>query len=138
MSLHSTHKPVSNDAILHLPDDQSINLPVKPVVIGRFRCPVKEIYMKNQLLAVLAVGLLAGPMVAQAQAEYDFQLIDHPGTPQTQVFGVNDRGDAVGHGIGDTQGYPFVYASKKGTLTDLATGAGYRVSRHAGRWWRYG
>ena len=125
MSLHSTHKPVSNDAILHLPDGQSINLPVKPVVIGRFRCPGKEIHMKNQLLAVLAVGLLAGPMVAQAQAEYDFQLIDHPGTPQTQVFGVNDRGDAVGHGIGDTQGYPFVDASKKGTFTNLATAAGY-------------
>ena len=28
MSLHSAHKPVSNDAILYLPDGQSIELPV--------------------------------------------------------------------------------------------------------------
>jgi hypothetical protein len=125
MSLHSTNKPVSNDAILYLPEGQSINLPVKPVVIDRFRCPGKVIHMKNQFLAVLAVGLLAGPMVAQAQAEYDFQLIDHPEGLRTQVFGVNDRGDAVGNGNTDTQGYPFVYASKKGTFTDLATAAGY-------------
>jgi hypothetical protein len=125
MSLHSTHKPVSNDAILYLPDGQSINLPVKGVVIGRFRCPGKEIHMKNQLLAVLAVGLLAGPMVAQAQAEYDFQLIDYPGTLRTQVFGVNDRGDAVGNGKTDTNSFPFVYKSKKGTFTDVANAAGY-------------
>jgi hypothetical protein len=77
----------------------------------------------NQLLAVLAVGLLAGPMVAQA--EYDFQLIDHPGTPETQVFGVNDRGDIVGNGATDTNSFPFVYASKKGTFTDVANVAGY-------------
>ena len=128
MSLHSAHKLVSNGSFLYLPDGQSINLPVKPVVIGRFRCPGKEIHMKNWLLAVLAVGLLAGSMLAQAQVEYDFQLIDHPGMPYAQVFGVNDHGDAVGHGYDDitsSSNISFVYASKKGTFTDVANVAGY-------------
>ena len=79
--------------------------------------------MKNQLLTVLAVGLLAGPMAAQA--DYDFQLIDHPGTPDTRVFGVNDRCDAVGLGYTNTSNFPFVYASKNGTFTDVAPAAGY-------------
>jgi len=86
----------------------------------------------NQLLAVLAVGLLAGPMAAQAQAEYDFQLIDHPGTPETQVFGVNDRGNVVGIGYTSTSSFPFVYASKTGTFTDVATAAGYAFTNVVG------
>lgn len=81
---------------------------------------------KSKLLAVLAVGLLAAPMAAQAQADYDFQLIDHPGTPDTQVFGVNDRGDVVGDGLLDnTTSFPFVYESRTGTLTDVAPAAGF-------------
>jgi uncharacterized membrane protein len=76
----------------------------------------------NQLMAVLAAGLLAVPTVTHAQ--YDYQLIDHPGATNTQVFGINDRGNVVGNGF-DPVGLPFVYASKKGTLTDVAPLAGY-------------
>ena len=47
--------------------------------------------MKTQILAILALGLLAGPIAAQAQ--YDFEQIDYPGAPDTQVFGISDRGD---------------------------------------------
>lgn len=72
---------------------------------------------KNQLVAVLAAGLLLAPLAVQA--DYDYQLIDHPGTPDTQVFGINDRGDVVGNGNG-LNSFPFVYAAKKGTLTDVA------------------
>jgi uncharacterized membrane protein len=80
---------------------------------------------KNQLLAILAVGFLAGPMAAQAQ--YDYQQLDYPGAEFTQVFGINDRGDVVGNGIAaDT--YPFVYGLQKGTFTDVAPLAGYATS----------
>lgn len=77
---------------------------------------------KNQLLAVLAVGLLAGPIAVQA--DFNYELVDHPGAPDTQVFGINDRGDVVGNGNTNVASLPFVFASKKGTLTDVAPLAG--------------
>ena len=81
---------------------------------------------KNPLLAVLAVGFMAGPMVAQAQ--YDYQQVDYPGTTDTQIFGINDRGDTSGNGFPDPGTFPFVYASKKGTFTDVASLAGYSAT----------
>lgn len=78
---------------------------------------------KNQLLAILAVGFLAGPMVAQAQ--YDYQQLDYPGAPDTQVFGINDRANVVGNGFDGLGTYPFVYGLQKGAFTDVAPLAGY-------------
>lgn len=78
---------------------------------------------KNGLMAAFAAALLAGPIAAQAQ--YDYQQIDYPGVPDTQVFGVNDRGSVVGNGHSDPDTFPFVYSSKKGTFTDVAPLAGY-------------
>jgi uncharacterized membrane protein len=64
--------------------------------------------------------------MAEVQAGYDFELIDYPGTVlNTQVFGINDRGNVVGNGDADPDTYPFVYASKKGRFTDVAPLAGY-------------
>ena len=86
-----------------------------------FHCPGEGILMnkKNNLLAIFAVGLLAGPMVAQA--DFEFEIVDHPGAPATQIFGINDRGDAAGIGvISPGNLLPFVYDSKKGTFTDIA------------------
>ena len=60
-----------------------------------------------------------------AQAQYDFEVIDYPGAPDTQVFGINDRGDAVGNGFSDLGNFPFVYDTKKGTFTDVAPIAGF-------------
>ncbi len=73
---------------------------------------------KNQILAVFTVGLLAGPVVALA--DFNYEQIDPPGETTTQVFGINDRGDVVGNGI-DVIGGPFVYDSKKGTYTLVTT-----------------
>ena len=78
---------------------------------------------KNQLLAALAVGLIAGPLVAQAQ--YKYEVFDHPDADGIQVFGINDRGDVVGNVTDEVGGVPFVYASKKGTVTDVAPSAGH-------------
>ena len=73
---------------------------------------------------VVALGLLAIAGVSQAQGNYDYETIDYPGTPDTSVFGINDRGHAVGNGF-DGISFPFVYDTKKGTLTDVASVAGF-------------
>lgn len=65
--------------------------------------------------------MILGPMAAQAQ--YDFMQISYPGDA-TQVFGINDSGDAVGNGF-NLDSIPFVYASMDGTLTDIAPADGY-------------
>ncbi len=78
---------------------------------------------KNQLLVILAVGLLAGPMAADAQ--YDYQQIDYPGASDTQVFGVNDRGSVVGNGHIAPDTFPFIYSLKKGGFIVVAPLDGY-------------
>lgn len=78
--------------------------------------------MKTTLTNIIAFILLTGPMVALAQ--YDYQLVDHPDTPGTQVFGINDRGDVVGNG-NDAMAFPFVYSSNKDILTDVEPAADY-------------
>ena len=80
--------------------------------------------MVMSMKAVLAAGLLMalGPMAAQAQ--YEFMQISYPGQAETQVFGINDSGDAVGTGFNPSE-FPFVYASMDGTLTDIAPAADY-------------
>lgn len=76
----------------------------------------------NQLLAILAVGLLAGPLTAQAQ--YDYQQIGYPGQAGSNVWGINDSGDAVAEGFGPDN-IPFVYSANDGTITDVAPATGY-------------
>jgi hypothetical protein len=86
--------------------------------------------MKTQILAILALGLLAGPIAAQAQ--YDFEQIDYPWTPDTRVFGISNRADVAGFGSTDLDSFPFVYDSKKGTFTDVAPIAGFDDARVLG------
>ena len=78
---------------------------------------------KNWLFPVLAIGMLAGPKAVHA--DYDFQLVNHPAAPQTQIFGVNDAGFIVGVGLGNTGSLPFVYDSKTGRFTDVAPALGF-------------
>lgn len=75
------------------------------------------------ILSALALGVMAGPAIAQVQ--YDYQEINYPGAPDTQVFGINNRGNVVGNGINDPDTFPFVYESKKRTITDVAPLAGF-------------
>lgn len=78
----------------------------------------------RSIFALAFSGLLV-TSVAQAQAAYEYGLIDYPGAESTQVFGVNDHGIAVGNGYGPSGTYPFVYDIKTGTFTDVANVAGY-------------
>lgn len=73
---------------------------------------------------VVVASVDSTPPPPPAPAPYDYQLLDYPGAPNTQIFGVNERGDVVGNGIsGDV--FPFVYSSTHDTLTDVAPAAGY-------------
>ena len=72
--------------------------------------------MKTRMFAVLAGSLLA-PVAAQA-GEYVFTQIDYPGATQTQVFGINNRGEVVGNGL-STVSSPFIYKWEDGTFTDV-------------------
>jgi uncharacterized membrane protein len=84
---------------------------------------IEQMKKKNHLLAVFTLGFLVGPMLAQAQ--YDYHPVDYPGAPATQLFGINDRGDAVGIGYTGDDTFPFVYDSKKDTYTDVPSLDGY-------------
>lgn len=79
----------------------------------------------TRLCLGFAFSCLLVTAVAQAQAAYEYSLIDYPGAESTQVFGVNDHGIAVGNGYGINGTYPFVYDIKTGALTDVANVAGY-------------
>jgi hypothetical protein len=60
---------------------------------------------KHQIVAVLTVGFLIGPVTAQAQ--HNYQQIDYPGQARSQVFGINDSGDVAANGL-DPDDIPFV------------------------------
>ena len=77
---------------------------------------------KKQWLASIALVALTGPAVSQAQ--YDYQSIDYPGQANTNIWGINDSGDAVGVGFGPDN-ISFVYASMDGMITEVAPPAGY-------------
>jgi hypothetical protein len=72
--------------------------------------------MKTRIFVVLA-GSLFAPVAAQA-GEYLYTQIDYPGASQTQVFGVNNRGEVAGIGLG-TVVSPFIYKWQDGTFTDV-------------------
>lgn len=84
--------------------------------------------IRHQLLLILTAGMLAGPMAALAQANYDYESIVYPGSEFDQVFGINDRGDAVGNGFVDPDTIPYVYDTKKGTFTNVVTVPGFDVT----------
>ncbi len=80
---------------------------------------------KHQLMFVFAVGLMAGPIAAQAQGGYDYESFNYPGSTFDQVFGINNRGDVAGIGFVDPDGIPYVYDTKKGGFTNVTPVAGY-------------
>ena len=78
----------------------------------------------STVLSVLAAGLLSAAAAA-ADTEYDIQIVEYPGALGTDIFGINDRGQAVGNGQFADTNLPFVYDSKKQTFTPIAPLTGY-------------
>lgn len=82
----------------------------------------------KRLLAVIgtACAAVTGTWPAQA-AGYQFEIVDYPGAPQTQILGINDRGVAVGSGFGFTNisSITFQYDSKKKLITVVPAASGF-------------
>jgi hypothetical protein len=82
----------------------------------------------NQLFLVIAVGVLVIPTVGQAQ-DYDYETIDFPGSVESQLSDMNERGDAVGFALIPPDILPFVYGTKKSAFTTIAPVASYDQTR---------
>jgi hypothetical protein len=50
---------------------------------------------------------------------YDYEVLDYPGTTNTQVLGLNEKLDVVGSGLGNPAGFPFVYSPRKDLFQDI-------------------
>ncbi len=83
--------------------------------------------MKKRLAAA-GVALAAIFSIAAAQARgYQYQLLDYPGALTTQVYGINDRGVAVGSGFGFTNvsSITFQYNTRTKLFTVVPGASGY-------------
>jgi hypothetical protein len=62
-----------------------------------------------------------------AQAGYDFQIVDYPGASSTDLWGINNQGQAVGHAFVGEVGLSFAYDAKKQAFSALAPPDGYFI-----------
>lgn len=86
--------------------------------------------LKRNLVSAAVVGALALSAAVSAQDAYDYAPIDYPGADRSQVFGVNERGDAIGNAFADGPGgtidrFPFVYDIRKDRFTLVDDVAGF-------------
>jgi hypothetical protein len=73
----------------------------------------------RRLIHVFMVLVAIGCSVS-ARAAYQFTTVDYPGAVFTQLWGINNSGQAVGQAFfADDSSVSFVYDSKKGGITDL-------------------
>jgi hypothetical protein len=82
----------------------------------------------KRLLVVIGTALAASTGTGPAQAGgYQFQIVDYPGAPQTQILGINDRGVTVGSGLGFTNvpSIAFQYDIKKRLIAVVPAAPGY-------------
>ena len=56
---------------------------------------MKTLY--SQLLAVLSLSVLLSAQAAAREPSYTFTTIDYPGAVRTHAYGLNNRGQVVGH-----------------------------------------
>ena len=76
----------------------------------------------------LLLWLVAIAVAIPAQAAWKYTIIDYPGATQTQVFGLNNSGEAVGQAVVGTTTISFAYNSKKGTFTVLPNVPGAAIT----------
>ena len=76
----------------------------------------------------LLLWLVAIAVAIPAQAAWKYTIIDYPGATQTQVFGLNNSGEAVGQAVVGTTTICFAYNSKKGTFAVLPNVPGAAIT----------
>jgi hypothetical protein len=76
--------------------------------------------------------LVALAAAIPAQAAYNYTIIDYPGATSTQVFGINNSGEAVGVATVGTTQIGFTYNTKKATFTVLPNVPGAAVTNTLG------
>jgi hypothetical protein len=79
-----------------------------------YRSTTKSTRARHLLLWLVAIAF-----AIPAQAAYKYTIIDYPGATRTQVFGLNNSGEAVGQAAVGTTTISFAYDTKKGTFTVL-------------------
>ena len=67
----------------------------------------------------LFLWLVAIAAAIPAQAAWKYTSIDYPGATATQVFGLNNRGEAIGEATVGTVQFGFTYNTKQATFTVL-------------------
>jgi uncharacterized membrane protein len=77
----------------------------------------------RRLLCLIAIAA-----AVPAQAAWKYTIIDYPGATFTQVFGLNNSGEAVGQAVVGATTINFAYNSKKGTFTVLPSVPGAAVT----------
>ena len=80
------------------------------------------------LLAVIGAAFAAITSTWPAQVGgYQYQIIDYPGAPQTEIFGINNKGVAVGNGFGfsNVTSIAFHYDYRKKQFTVVPAAPGY-------------
>ncbi|WP_026375368.1 DUF3466 family protein [Aestuariibacter salexigens] len=73
-------------------------------------------FSKSVLFSAVATAFSANN--ALADSHYSFELVTYPGAENTSIFGLNDRGFAVG----PSDGGNFSYSLKSGGISDLEIG----------------
>jgi uncharacterized membrane protein len=76
----------------------------------------------------LLLWLVAFAAAIPAQAGYKYTIFDYPGATSTQVFGLNNSGEAVGQAAVGTTTISFAYNTKKGTFTVLPNVPGAAIT----------
>jgi hypothetical protein len=76
----------------------------------------------------LLLWLVAIAAAIPAQAAWKYTIIDYPGATFTQVFGLNNSGEAVGQAVVGTATINFAYNSKTGTFTVVPSVPGAAIT----------
>lgn len=79
---------------------------------------------KKIIPLLIAIGFSSGIEVAQAQG-YDYEAVEYPGASQTQLWGINEQGTAVGTALIEPHWVSFEFDIKTRRFSNVAPVAGY-------------
>ena len=85
---------------------------------------VRRPEMKKQITTFIRYVTLALPMLmiysSPASAEYDFEVVNPPGSVFSNAFGINNAGKVVGNADDGVTAFSFMYDMKRGEYTTIS------------------